>query len=200
MAVVTPASYLDAEGRCAPTPDVRRLDREGNSTRLALSLSEPSAKTLDREPRYRFFATVGKWPRFSLYLVRRLPFNTRLCRPVRCRSVRALVPSRPGGAVFYQSDAFLSAENRGKIDAWKQLDAVAYYRTGPWNLQLNLRNLTDEEYLLPQTFAPSDGVSVIRINTAVPRSDMRRWLTSSESNSIGVRTCRTEGYSHGPVA
>ncbi|MEO0425400.1 MAG: TonB-dependent receptor plug domain-containing protein [Pseudomonadota bacterium] len=75
-----------------------------------------------------------------------------------------------GGGLFYQSEAFQSFENRGEFDAWTQVDAAAYYAWRSWKLQFNVRNLTDENYLLAQSFAPADEVTAIRVDTAAPRT------------------------------
>ncbi|MEM9385019.1 MAG: TonB-dependent receptor [Pseudomonadota bacterium] len=75
-----------------------------------------------------------------------------------------------GGGLFYQSEAFQSFENRGTFEDWTQIDAAAYYTWGSWKLQFNVRNLTDENYLLAQSFAPADEVTAIRVDTAAPRT------------------------------
>ncbi|MEM9301536.1 MAG: TonB-dependent receptor [Pseudomonadota bacterium] len=75
-----------------------------------------------------------------------------------------------GGGLFYQDDVFISTENRAQYDGWTQVDLAAYYRTGSWKAQINVRNITDEEYRLAQALTTSDAFAAIRVGTAVPRT------------------------------
>ncbi len=44
------------------------------------------------------------------------------------------------------SSQFIAEDNAFEIDDYFTLDAAVFYDLGSWRLQLNLRNLTDEEY------------------------------------------------------
>lgn len=75
-----------------------------------------------------------------------------------------------GGGVFSQSDVFASLENRTEFDSWTQVDLAAYYKMDAWKAQLNVRNITDEEFLLTQSFISSDVFAAGRVGTSIPRS------------------------------
>lgn len=47
----------------------------------------------------------------------------------------------------YVSEQFIAENNAFAIDDYFTLDAAVYYDRGPWQLNLNFKNLTDEEYL-----------------------------------------------------
>lgn len=47
----------------------------------------------------------------------------------------------------YLSEQFIAEDNAFEIDAYATLEAAVFYETGPWRFQLNLQNLTDEQYL-----------------------------------------------------
>jgi outer membrane receptor protein involved in Fe transport len=46
---------------------------------------------------------------------------------------------------------------------------AAYYKTGPWKAQLNVKNVFDREYLLTQALA-FERLAAVRVGTATPRS------------------------------
>lgn len=75
-----------------------------------------------------------------------------------------------GGSVFYQDDIFASAENNYVYEGWTQLDAAAYYRWGRWKAQVNVRNLTDEDYRLTQALVTPDIFAAFRVGTGQPRT------------------------------
>ena len=75
-----------------------------------------------------------------------------------------------GGGVFAQTDSYVSTENRAEYDSWIQLDAVAYYKRDNWKLQLNVKNITDEEYNLAQAGTTTDNFGAIRVGTSAPTS------------------------------
>jgi len=51
-----------------------------------------------------------------------------------------------GGGLFVLGDWFTSNDNLVRIDGYARLDAMAGYRFGHCEVQLNLRNLLDEDY------------------------------------------------------
>ena len=51
-----------------------------------------------------------------------------------------------GGGVFVLGDWFASNDNLVRIDGYARLDAMAGYRFGHYEVQLNVRNLLDEDY------------------------------------------------------
>ena len=51
-----------------------------------------------------------------------------------------------GGGLFVLGDWFTSNDNLVRIDGYARLDAMAGYRFGHYEVQLNLRNLLDEDY------------------------------------------------------
>jgi catecholate siderophore receptor len=51
-----------------------------------------------------------------------------------------------GGGVFALGDWFASNDNLIRIDGYARLDAMAGYRIGHYEVQLNVRNLLDEDY------------------------------------------------------
>ena len=51
-----------------------------------------------------------------------------------------------GGGLRYLDDHFIAADNAYRIDSHVLLDGFVSYKTGNWKLQLNGRNLTDEDY------------------------------------------------------
>ncbi len=51
-----------------------------------------------------------------------------------------------GGGLFVLGDWFASNDNLVRIDGYARLDAMAGYRFGHYEVQLNLRNLLDEDY------------------------------------------------------
>ncbi len=75
-----------------------------------------------------------------------------------------------GAGVFYQDEVFASSANSLTYDAWTQYDLLAYYKTGQWKFQLNVNNVTDEDYLLTQGTSTSDPESAVRVDVAAPRS------------------------------
>ncbi len=50
------------------------------------------------------------------------------------------------GGVRYVGEQFIDEDNGFELDDYVLLDASLAYDFGPWELQVNLRNLTDEEY------------------------------------------------------
>jgi iron complex outermembrane receptor protein len=44
------------------------------------------------------------------------------------------------------SSQFIAEDNEFEIDSYVVFDAAVYYSFGDWDLSLNLKNLTDEEY------------------------------------------------------
>jgi TonB-dependent siderophore receptor len=75
-----------------------------------------------------------------------------------------------GGGVFYSGDVFISTENRSKYDSWTTLDLAAYYKKDNWKAQLNIRNVSDEQYQLAQYGTTTDAFAAVRVGTASPRS------------------------------
>lgn len=75
-----------------------------------------------------------------------------------------------GLGVFAQSKSYVSTENRAKYDGWTQLDAMAYYKGKGWKLQLNAKNLTNEEYNLAQAGTTTDSFGGMRVGTSSPRT------------------------------
>jgi iron complex outermembrane recepter protein len=74
-----------------------------------------------------------------------------------------------GGGVFAQSRVPIGFENRSFFAGWAQVDLAAYYKTGPWKAQLNVKNVFDREYLLTQALA-FESLAAVRVGTATPRS------------------------------
>lgn len=74
-----------------------------------------------------------------------------------------------GGGVFAQSGVPIGFENVSFYDAWAQLDATINYKFDKWKLQLNVKNLTDEDYLLTQALA-FEGLAAQRVGVATPRT------------------------------
>lgn len=52
-----------------------------------------------------------------------------------------------GGGVFYLGDRAANATNSLELPAYTVVDAVVFYRRGPWGITANLRNLLDEAYV-----------------------------------------------------
>ena len=75
-----------------------------------------------------------------------------------------------GGGVFYQSDVFISTENRAEYDGWMQTDLAAYYKRDRWKLQINASNVFDEDYRLAQAGTNTDSFAAIRVGTSAPRT------------------------------
>jgi outer membrane receptor protein involved in Fe transport len=74
-----------------------------------------------------------------------------------------------GGGVFAQSRVPIGFENRSFYAGWAQADLAAYYKTGKWKAQLNVKNVFDREYLLTQALS-FESLAAIRVGTATPRS------------------------------
>ena len=72
--------------------------------------------------------------------------------------------------MFYQDEVYISAENRGTYDEWTQLDLAVYYKQDAWKLQLNAKNVTDEDYQQAQAGVTTDTFAAVRVGTASPRS------------------------------
>lgn len=51
-----------------------------------------------------------------------------------------------GGGVRYWDDQFIAEDNATEIDGATLLDLAGWYRFDDWKLQVNLRNVTDEDY------------------------------------------------------
>jgi catecholate siderophore receptor len=51
-----------------------------------------------------------------------------------------------GGGVRYVSSQFIAEDNQAEIDAYLLLDGALYYTLDRWELSLNFRNITDEQY------------------------------------------------------
>jgi outer membrane receptor protein involved in Fe transport len=60
-------------------------------------------------------------------------------------------------------------ENRSFYAGWAQADLAAYYKTGKWKAQLNVKNVFDREYLLTQALS-FERLAAIRVGTATPRT------------------------------
>ncbi|MEL6214082.1 MAG: TonB-dependent receptor, partial [Pseudomonadota bacterium] len=75
-----------------------------------------------------------------------------------------------GGSVFYQDDTFASAENAYVYDGWTEVGLAAYYKWDQWKVQLNVRNLLDEDYRLTQIGVTPDIFAAIRVGTSQPRT------------------------------
>lgn len=74
-----------------------------------------------------------------------------------------------GGGVFAQSGVPIGFENVSFYDGWAQLDLTANYKFDKWKLQLNVKNVTDADYLLTQALA-FEGLAARRVGVATPRS------------------------------
>ena len=74
-----------------------------------------------------------------------------------------------GGGVFAQSGVPIGFENRSFYKRWAQFDLAAYYKWDRWKAQLNIKNATDEQYLLTQALA-FERTAAVRVGTAAPRS------------------------------
>ena len=74
-----------------------------------------------------------------------------------------------GGGVFAQSRVPIGFENRSFYAGWAQADLAAYYKTGKWKAQLNVKNVFDREYLLTQALS-FERLAAIRVGTATPRT------------------------------
>jgi TonB-dependent siderophore receptor len=65
-----------------------------------------------------------------------------------------------GGGARYIGSQYIAEDNAFEIDAALVLDALIYYDIKAWRLQLNLRNLTDQEYEIrgfgSQSVIPAD--------------------------------------------
>ncbi|MEM6707774.1 MAG: TonB-dependent receptor [Pseudomonadota bacterium] len=75
-----------------------------------------------------------------------------------------------GGSIYYQGDSFASAENRAEYTGFTEIGLTTYFRKGGWKFQLNVNNLTDEEYLLTQTGVTPDAFAAFRLGTSRPRT------------------------------
>ena len=73
-----------------------------------------------------------------------------------------------GLGVFAQTETYISTENWSTYDSWIQVDAMAYYKKDNWKVQVNVSNLTDEEYNLAQAGTTSDVFAAIRAGTSDP--------------------------------
>ena len=51
-----------------------------------------------------------------------------------------------GGGARYVSSQFIDEDNEFEIDDYIVLDAAVYYDFGDWDLSVNFKNITDEEY------------------------------------------------------
>jgi outer membrane receptor protein involved in Fe transport len=69
-----------------------------------------------------------------------------------------------GGGLRYIGQQFIAEDNLFEIDSALVVNAMAYYNFEAWRLQLNFRNLTDEEYVTrgfgSQSVIPADGAAV----------------------------------------
>jgi iron complex outermembrane recepter protein len=74
-----------------------------------------------------------------------------------------------GAGVFAQSGVPIGFENRSFYGGWAQLDLVAYYKRGGWKAQLNVKNVTDRQYLLTQALT-FERIAAIRVGTSTPRT------------------------------
>jgi iron complex outermembrane recepter protein len=54
-----------------------------------------------------------------------------------------------GGGVYASDRVEVDDFGSATLDGWKQFDAVAFYRRGPLTVQLNAKNLSDEEFFYP---------------------------------------------------
>ncbi|HEX4879820.1 MAG TPA: TonB-dependent receptor, partial [Limnobacter sp.] len=75
-----------------------------------------------------------------------------------------------GAGVFAQTGTFVSTQNRASYDGWAQMDALAYYKADDWKIQLNLKNITDEEYNFAQAGTTTDSFGAVRVGTSTPRT------------------------------
>lgn len=73
-----------------------------------------------------------------------------------------------GLGAFAQSRIYASTENRARYDGWVQFDALAYYKRDQWKLQLNVKNLSDEQFNLAQAGTTADNFAAIRVGTSTP--------------------------------
>jgi iron complex outermembrane receptor protein len=51
-----------------------------------------------------------------------------------------------GGGVFHLGDRAANATNTFDLPAFTAVDAVVFYRRGPWEVRINARNVLDEAY------------------------------------------------------
>lgn len=75
-----------------------------------------------------------------------------------------------GGSLFHMSESFASLENNLVLDEWTEVDIAAYYKWDKWKIQLNVRNVFDEEYSLTQELVNPDGFAAIRAGKSAPRT------------------------------
>ena len=65
-----------------------------------------------------------------------------------------------GGGARYIGSQYIAEDNAFEIDSAVVLDALIYYDIQAWRLQLNLKNLTDQEYEIrgfgSQSVIPAD--------------------------------------------
>ena len=52
-----------------------------------------------------------------------------------------------GAGIRYLGNQFIAAENAFELDSYTLLNATVFYQYGNYRLSVNLKNLTDEEYL-----------------------------------------------------
>lgn len=74
-----------------------------------------------------------------------------------------------GGGVFAQSGVPIGFENLSYFGGWAQADLTANYKFGKWKAQLNVKNVTDKDYLLTQALAFED-LAARRVGVATPRT------------------------------
>ena len=67
-----------------------------------------------------------------------------------------------GGGVFASDDVEADNFKSATLSGWEQFDAVAFYRREHLVVQLNVKNLTDEEYLTPGSAGGAEGIEVYR--------------------------------------
>lgn len=65
-----------------------------------------------------------------------------------------------GGGAYFSDRVETSNANTGKLSGWVTADAVLYYRRDGFRVQLNVKNLTDEEYYYTYNVS-GDGATVL---------------------------------------
>lgn len=74
-----------------------------------------------------------------------------------------------GGGIFAQSRVPIGFENVSFFEGWAQLDATVNYKFDKWKLQLNVKNLTNADYLLTQALA-FEALAARRVGASTPRA------------------------------
>jgi iron complex outermembrane receptor protein len=66
-----------------------------------------------------------------------------------------------GGGIYLSDRVEFDLENSGNLSGWAQTDAVLYYKRDRFRVQLNVKNIFDNEFYYPESFS---GFEVQRAN------------------------------------